>query len=522
MEGTGTKYDKNTGNYETNLKTNFTISKKQIKSDNYSYELKYPEGIIVPDELLNNEYRLLDGQQESGTYSFVKNTDGTYSVRVVFDQSYVNNAGDTIKGNIWFNGKLSSTKVDEQGNIVIAGQDKVNLNIPSRDITYPDDETNKYNIDVSKEGSVIEGGKLKYTVKINSTKGTPDKIDFTDIINVKNMSLETPEVSVKKQPVKWYSQQWQAVDSSKEESVTVNPTYDATTGKLTMELPKLTATKQNDYIDCFQYVVTYTYDITGMDVASTKAGNTVNVKYYDQKTDTTVKDTASTNIDVNNPYTISKSGKIADGKKIEWKITVNDKKANIAGATVSDTMFKDIPSDADIKVSPATGYRITKGTDGKIENIQFESVKDKNGDDTHKNTNTYTITYYTVAPANTQETTTKVIEAGSTTIEGLDDNTDYYLYEIKAPIHYNKLKAPVKFKIAAEYNDAGDDLRENYPIVTIGTGDPSTTLKADVINESGSNLPSTGGIGTTIFYVVGGILMVGAAVLLITKRRAEN
>ena len=390
MEGTGTKYDKNTGNYETNLKTNFTISKEQIKSDNYSYELKYPEGIIVPDELLNNEYRLLDEQQQqAGTYSFVKNTDGTYSVRVVFDQSYVNNAGDTINGNIWFNGKLSSTKVDEQGNIVIAGQDNVDLNIPSRDITYPDDETDKYNIDVSKEGSVIEGGKLKYTVKINSTKGTPDKIDFTDIINVKNMSLGTPEVSVKKQPVKWYSQHWQAVDSSKEESVTVNPTYDANTGKLTMELPQLTAKKQNDHIECFQYVVTYTYDITGMDVASTKAGNTVNVKSHDQKTDTTVKDTASTNIDVNNPYTISKSGKIADGKKIEWKITVNDKKANIAGATVSDTMFKDIPSNADIKVTPSTGCRINKDTDGKIKNIQFEGVKEE------KNNQTYTITYYT-------------------------------------------------------------------------------------------------------------------------------
>lgn len=125
MEGTGTKYDKNTGNYETNLKTNFTISKKQIKSDNYSYELKYPEGIIVPDELLNNEYRLLDGQQESGTYSFVKNTDGTYSVRVVFDQSYVNNAGDTIKGNIWFNGKLSSTKVD--GRTILLSQVRIKL-----------------------------------------------------------------------------------------------------------------------------------------------------------------------------------------------------------------------------------------------------------------------------------------------------------------------------------------------------------------------------------------------------------
>ena len=392
MGGTGTKYDKNTGNYETNLKTNFTIAKEQIKTDNYSYELKYPEGIIVPDELLNNEYRLLDEQQQqAGTYSFVKNTDGTYSVRVVFDQSYVNNAGDTINGNIWFNGKLSSTKVDEQGNIVIAGQDNVDLNIPSRDITYPDDETDKYNIDVSKEGSVIEGGKLKYTVTINSTKGTPDKIDFTDIINVTNMSLGTPEVSVKKQPVKWYNQWHHPVDSSREEDITsaISPTYDATTGKLTMELPQLTATKQNDYIDCFQYVVTYTYDITGMDVASTKAGNTVNVKSHDQKTDTTVKDTASTNIDVNNPYTISKSGKIADGKKIEWKITVNAKKANIAGATVSDTMFKDIPSDADIKVSPATGYRITKGTDGKIENIQFEGVEDG------KNNQTYTIIYHT-------------------------------------------------------------------------------------------------------------------------------
>lgn len=232
----------------------------------------------------------------------------------------------------------------------------------------------------------IEGGKLKYTVKINSTKGTPDKIDFTDIINVKNMSLGTPEVSVKKQPVKWYSQHWQAVDSSKEESVTVNPTYDANTGKLTMELPQLTAKKQNDYIDCFQYVVTYTYDITGMDVASTKAGNTVNVKSYDQKTDTTVKDTASTNIDVNNPYTISKSGKIADGKKIEWKITVNDKKANIAGAVLSDPNFA---NGTDLQISPNNGYEYEYNEQGKIKDIKFKEVSDG------QNTQKYKITYYT-------------------------------------------------------------------------------------------------------------------------------
>ena len=47
-----------------------------------------------------------------------------------------------------------------------------------------------------------------------------------------------------------------------------------------------------------------------------------------------------------------------------------------------------------------------------------------------------------------------------------------------------------------------------------------TTVKVE--NKSGTTLPSTGGIGTTIFYVVGGGLMVAAAILLITKKRMEN
>ena len=49
-----------------------------------------------------------------------------------------------------------------------------------------------------------------------------------------------------------------------------------------------------------------------------------------------------------------------------------------------------------------------------------------------------------------------------------------------------------------------------------------TTVVAKINNQSGTELPSTGGIGTTIFYVLGGVLVVGAAVLLVTKKRMER
>lgn len=393
LKGKGTIYDTKTGNYTTELHIDFEIPKGNIQSDNYNYEFKYPEGIIVPDNL-NDTYALLDSNDiEVAKYYFVKNADGTYSVKIKFDEKYINNAGNTIKGNIWFEGKLDGSKGDDSGNIVIKGEDSVDLDIPNKEIEYPEDETNKYNIDVKKDGAVIEGGKLKYTVTINSKKGTPGDIDFSDIIKTTGMNLGTPEVTVKKKTVKWYdwgsSIDWNETGENVE--VSPAPVYDASTGKLTMTLPKITATKNNDHIDSSQYIVTYIYDITGMDVDKTTAANTVNVKSQLTGTDTTVKDEDSKSFDIKNPNTISKSGEIVAGKKIKWTITVNSNKVNIAGATVSDTKFKEIsPKGTEPNITPADkNYDFEYDSEGNIKNITFKA------DSKGKNTQTYTITYYT-------------------------------------------------------------------------------------------------------------------------------
>lgn len=116
---------------------------------------------------------------------------------------------------------------------------------------------------------------------------------------------------------------------------------------------------------------------------------------------------------------------------------------------------------------------------------------------------------------------------GLAKIIGLDAGT-YKLYETKAPGGYNQLKDPITIVISAEL-----DKSENNPALTaltikvdsgeaqngnVTTGTVSTTVK----NNSGATLPETGGIGTTLFYVIGGVLVVGAAVLLVTRKRMDN
>ena len=115
------------------------------------------------------------------------------------------------------------------------------------------------------------------------------------------------------------------------------------------------------------------------------------------------------------------------------------------------------------------------------------------------------------------------------TFYGLDDG-NYRLTETKAPNGYNSID-PIEFTVTADHNILWEDEGERLTILETLTGDVTTGqiafaalennegLSADVINEQGVVLPETGGIGTYIFYIIGGLLAVGAVVLLVTKKR---
>lgn len=112
--------------------------------------------------------------------------------------------------------------------------------------------------------------------------------------------------------------------------------------------------------------------------------------------------------------------------------------------------------------------------------------------------------------------------------KGLDDG-DYMLTEVITPAGYNTI-APIKFTVNANHTITWNGEDRNTILtsltgnevtgdITFTANDDKTELATDVVNNKGSELPSTGGMGTTIFYVVGSILVLGAAILLITKKR---
>ena len=194
---------------------------------------------------------------------------------------------------------------------------------------------------------------------------------------------------------------------------------------------------------------------------------------------------------------------------------------NETGETPKDVVivftYKTIINKVDSENNPLTGAafkleKLIKGKDGAAD------------------------TWTTVKEFAVDETTT------SFTFSGLDDG-QYKLTETKTPAGYNTID-PIYFVIEATHDETADapTLKTLNAYLTDANGNKQTEMKdgesvnidlgtvdltagsitTTVVNKSGSKLPSTGGIGTTIFYVLGGVLVLAAVVLLVTKKRMSG
>ncbi len=109
-------------------------------------------------------------------------------------------------------------------------------------------------------------------------------------------------------------------------------------------------------------------------------------------------------------------------------------------------------------------------------------------------------------------------------ITGLPEG-EYEIVETQAPSGYNKLTTPISMKVEFSYtnqtpvwtysfDNAGGKTYETSGITGIG--------RKTIENQLGTTLPSTGGMGTKLFYLLGSILLIAASILLISKRRMNN
>mgnify|MGYP004630225767 CR=1 FL=1 len=284
---------------------------------------------------------------------------------------------------------------------------------------------------------------------------------------------------------------------------------------------------------------TVNYTITGKVPAYT-GFNTYTYRIEDTMTDgltfkkdvkvtvdgTDVTDDCTVNYDVNknaNSFTVTvpvlqNKYKIGAEIKATYSATVNQKAIAVVSENAAKLIYSNDPTTGETKtITPPVV---------KVYTSQIVIDKYETGKETTKLPNAEFVLYKEVTSETGKSTvyykwndTDKKVEwvedraaatvavtdmYGMTYFFGLADGT-YYLVETKAPAGYNRLEAPVELTVAGS---------------TTETAKLSVTAK--VPNSTGTVLPSTGGMGTTVFYVLGFALVMGAVVLLVTKKRMSD
>ena len=257
----------------------------------------------------------------------------------------------------------------------------------------------------------------------------------------------------------------------------------------------LTVTVNENTLDAANYKVTETTEPRGFTLAFNnnaegsasilKTDDVVTVTYYAQ---------------------INKNAKIAD--------EANVNKAKVEYGTNSHTEYD--TTETYVWKMNIVKYTMEQETEKKLAGATFQLSRDEAGAQVIKLVKVDDTTYRLALPTETEGVVDTITtgETGELVINGLADGT-YYLTETKAPRGYNLLREPVKVKI--DHTTANGKLTETSFVADQTETDTSGVVKVE--NNAGAELPSTGGIGTTVFYVLGSAMALGAVILLVTKKR---
>lgn len=391
--------------YKSNLKMDFKIPKEGLVADEYRYLFELPDGVAldssVADKLLGQELEIAgEGSVKEGYFKFVKKEDGTYAILLKFNKGYLDHT-TTVSGYINFWSEFGVGYETQTGTVEIPFNEETKLEIPSKEIKHPDNETNIYDIGVTKKGSYTEDGKLTYTVNVVSKKGTPGEVSYADAItNLDGLTLGEPTIVVKKRTVTETraSKEGEWGNSAPSDwAATTGDTLEGTAdGKISGTLPKMeTEVSENGLGRTYtEYQVTYTYDVKKLGDKDYTLKNKVSTSSKNDN-GVEIKKDADKTVEINNQYTLKKTASYEDGK-IKWTITFNENNRDIAGAVLSDSMtvngtkISDVFATAeDIKIEPETGWEYIKDADGQITGIKFTA------EDGKTNTEKYKITYTT-------------------------------------------------------------------------------------------------------------------------------
>jgi fimbrial isopeptide formation D2 family protein/LPXTG-motif cell wall-anchored protein len=307
--------------------------------------------------------------------------------------------------------------------------------------------------------------------------------------------------------------------------------------KLTSAVPNMNGYTSYTYTVYDTFSTGLTYDSNsvavkvGASILTLNTDYTVNYNATDREITITFDPDRFINLTFGNAIEITYSATLNENAKVA--ITDTDANTNEAYLEYSNDPYNSVSTDTTpkVKVNVYTfELDIFKYT---LENISKVGLSEASFELRANSSNNLTVkrflhtwlpvnpNFMVTADNNNAADTTGILmsdEDGNIHVEGLDAGT-YYLKEVIAPDGYNLLDDPTKIEIKPVYEDG---ILKSYGVYVNDSVTAATDYTVEVLNSTGVEFPESGGIGRTIFTIGGLVLMLGAALILIARRKTAQ